>query len=97
MKKAYSINVTRVVIASIFVVAESADEAENLALQDTQCIYESDFDDDGNEASCEYSCEIDELDPDQYIYDENLVRKSVRDYKQSLSEEESMSQEGGEQ
>lgn len=97
MKKAYSLNVRRSKTACIFVVAESAEEAETLALRDIECIYESDFDDDGDEVECEYSCEIDELEPDLKLYDEDLVRMSVSDYLQTLSEEESMMQEGGEE
>lgn len=96
MKKAYSLNVRRSKTACIFVVAESAEEAETLALRDIECIYESDFDDDGDEVESEYSCEINELEPDLKLYDENLVRMSVSDYLQTLSEEESMMQEGGE-
>ena len=77
MKKAYSVNVRRSKTACIFVVAESADEAETLALRDIECIYESDFDDDGDEVECEYNCEINELEPDLKLYDENLVRRAA--------------------
>ena len=55
------------------------------------------FDDDGDEVECEYNCEINELEPDLKLYDENLVRMSVSDYLQTLSEEESMMQKGGEE
>lgn len=77
MKKAYLISIKMTKLAEVYVLANSEEEAVSMVTEDTQCIEDFDFDDDTPDIYCVDEDELEDLSPDQPIYNYDLEKTTV--------------------